>query len=451
MANELDELRNAYNLSPDNVFLQKMYFNQLKIAGSWAEAKPVLQRLLKAEPHEDGWKAEMGRLLYEMRSLSEGILFLEDVIGKGGRRPEYYCFLAKLYAREHSVDNANFYFNKLKREFPEYEDSELDDLFRQPVRQTTGYGSRGEMEEDGAYEAQSVRSRKFEKMEKPDVSFKDVGGMEQLKEEISMKIINPIKNADLFKEYGQTIGGGLLLYGPPGCGKTFIAKATAGEIDAAFFSVGLTDVLDMYVGQSEHNLKDIFEEARANTPAVLFFDELDALGGNRTDRKNSASRELINAFLQELDGVSGSNDGILFLGATNTPWYIDTAFKRPGRFGQAIFVAPPDVVAREEILSIHLKGKPVEEHLDLRKVAEKTEYFTGADLKSLVDLTIQDKLKEIMKTGRREPVTTKDLLKKCAEIHPSSNEWFETAKNYAIYSNQHGQYDEILKYLKIKK
>ena len=221
--------------------------------------------------------------------------------------------------------------------------------------------------------------------------------------------------------------------------------------DFQITSVGLTDVLDMYVGQSEHNLKDIFEEARANTPAVLFFDELDALGGSRTDRKNSASRELINAFLQELDGVSGSNDGILFLGATNTPWYIDTAFKRPGRFGQAIFVAPPDVVAREEILSIHLKGKPVEEHLDLRKVAEKTEYFTGADLKSLVDLAIQDKLKEIMKTGRREPVTTKDLLKKCAEIHPSSNEWFETAKNYAIYSNQHGQYDEILKYLKIKK
>lgn len=447
MANELEELKNAFNLSPDNVFIQKMYFNRLKEAGMWEDAKPVLLRLMKSEPNEDEWKVQMGNLLYRLRCLSEGILFLEDLIEKGGRRPEYYCNLAKLYAREHNVDSANFYFYKLKREFPDFEDDELTELFAVPVkRQPLGVEESGEADEE-----QTAAKHKIEKLNKPNVSFKDVGGMEQLKEEISMKIINPIKNADLFKEYGQTIGGGLLLYGPPGCGKTFIAKATAGEIDASFFSVGLTDVLDMYVGQSEKNLKDIFAEARANTPAVLFFDELDALGGNRTDRKNSATRELINAFLQELDGVNNSNDGILFLGATNTPWYIDTAFKRPGRFGQVLFVAPPDAPARKEILAIHLKGKPVEDGIDLKKVAEKTEGFTGADLKALVDYTIQDKLKEIMKTGKRTPVTTKDLLKKCSDMHPSSDEWFETAKNYALYSNLHGQYDDILKYLKIKK
>jgi SpoVK/Ycf46/Vps4 family AAA+-type ATPase len=185
-------------------------------------------------------------------------------------------------------------------------------------------------------------------MEKSKIDFRDVGGLEKIKEEIALKVIHPLKNPDIYKAFGKKIGGGILLYGPPGCGKTLLARATAGEINANFISIGLTEVLDMWVGNSEKNLHEIFQNARRNTPCVLFFDEVDALGASRTDMRQATGRFLINQFLDELDGVKYSNEGILILGATNTPWYLDTAFRRPGRFDRVIFVSPPDTPAREE-------------------------------------------------------------------------------------------------------
>ena len=137
------------------------------------------------------------------------------------------------------------------------------------------------------------------------------------------------------------------MYGPPGCGKTMIARATAGEVNARFINVSLNDILDMWMGNSEKNLHAIFEEARNNAPCVLFFDEIDALGASRSDMKQSSGRHLINQFLQELDGIGNNNDGVLVLGATNTPWNVDPAFRRPGRFDRIIFVPPPDQEARE--------------------------------------------------------------------------------------------------------
>ena len=180
-----------------------------------------------------------------------------------------------------------------------------------------------------------------------DLNFNDVGGMDDIKKEIDLKIIKPLVHAELYKSYGKKIGGGILLYGPPGCGKTFIAKATAGQIQSKFFSVGLNDILDMWIGNSEKNLHDIFEIARRNKPCVLFFDEIDALGASRSDMKQSGGRNLINQFLLELDGINSDNDGILVLGATNTPWNLDTAFRRPGRFDRIIFIPPPDEKVKE--------------------------------------------------------------------------------------------------------
>jgi len=285
-------------------------------------------------------------------------------------------------------------------------------------------------------------------VERPTIAFGDVGGMESVKEEIRMKIIHPLEHAELYRAYGKSIGGGILMYGPPGCGKTHLARATAGEVHAGFMAVGINEVLDMWIGASERNLHDIFSRARRNRPCVLFFDEVDALGASRSDMRSSAGRHLINQFLSEMDGVQASNEGVLILAATNAPWHLDAAFRRPGRFDRILFVPPPDTAARAAILRLELRGKPVDA-VDHEHVAKKAVDFSGADLKAVVDLAVEAKLRDAMKSGGLKPLSTKDLLAAVAQVRPSTKEWFATARNYALYSNQGGVYDDILKYLKL--
>ncbi len=257
-----------------------------------------------------------------------------------------------------------------------------------------------------------------------------------------------MNHPELYRAYGKSIGGGILLYGPPGCGKTYLARATAGEIHAGFLAVGINDVLEMWLGNSERNLHALFEQARQNTPCVLFFDEVDALAASRADLRASGGRQLINQFLAELDGIGARNDGVLILAATNAPWHLDPAFRRPGRFDRILFVPPPDLPARAAILRLLCRGKPVQ-NVDYEHLAKKTDHFSGADLKAVVDLAVEAKLREAMKAGVPQPLTTKDLLTAAAGVKPSTREWFATARNYALYSNQGGIYDDILKHLKL--
>lgn len=286
-------------------------------------------------------------------------------------------------------------------------------------------------------------------LERPALNFADVGGMTQVKEEINIKIIQPLIYPKLYQAYGKVAGGGILMYGPPGCGKTHLARATAGEIRAKFIAVGIHDILDMYFGNSEQKLHELFELARRNKPCVLFFDEVDALGASRRDMRQSAGRHLINQFLAELDGVNTSNDGLLILAATNAPWHLDSAFRRPGRFDRILFVPPPDAPARVEILRILLRGKPTQA-IEYEKLADKLPDLSGADLKALVDSAIETKLREAMKSGLPAPLTTKDLQQAAKTIKPTTKEWFLTARNYALYANEGGLYDDILTYLGMK-
>jgi transitional endoplasmic reticulum ATPase len=263
-----------------------------------------------------------------------------------------------------------------------------------------------------------------------------------------MKIVHPLTHPEIYKAYGKSVGGGILMYGPPGCGKTYLARATAGEVKASFLAVGLHDVLDMWIGQSERNLHELFEHARRHRPCVLFFDEVDALGASRSDMKQSAGRHLINQFLSELDGIEASNEGLLILAATNAPWHLDAAFRRPGRFDRIIFVPPPDLPARSAIIGILLRGKPSQD-IDCDYVAKKTDGFSGADLKAVVDMAVEAKLQEAFKKQAVSPLTTRDLVAAVKRHRPTTQEWFSTGRNYALYSNQGGFYDDILKYLNI--
>lgn len=285
-------------------------------------------------------------------------------------------------------------------------------------------------------------------VEKPTITFADVGGLEELKEKIRLRVLYPLKRPDLYKAFGKKVGGGLLLYGPPGCGKTFLARATAGEANIHFVGVGIEEVLDMWLGQSEKKLHELFKTAREKAPAILFFDEVDSLGGRRSGLRHESYRTLVTQFLSELDGVNGQAEGVLVIGATNAPWDVDPAFRRPGRFGEVLFVPPPDLRARVEILKLKLAGKPVAPDVDVAEIARATELSSGADLDHVVQSAIEAALAESLRSGSVRTIGTADLRAAQKKVKPTTLEWFSTAKNFATYANDSGQFDEVLDYLK---
>ncbi len=279
------------------------------------------------------------------------------------------------------------------------------------------------------------------------VTFKDVGGLDAIKRQIRKKIILPFQKPSLFKRFKKRVGGGILLYGPPGCGKTLLARATAGECDAAFFNVAISDILDMYIGESERKLHAIFEKARSSTPAVLFFDEIEALGGKRQYTREATASKIVSQFLSEMDGFGQNNTGVLILGATNVPWAIDPAFRRPGRFDRPLFVPPPDAEARHAILDIQLEGRPVDGRIDLKYFVKRTSGFSGADLHNLVESGADEAIEESLESGQEVALSADHLRAGLKEIKSTTLEWLTTARNYARYANEAGQYDEVLAFL----
>jgi SpoVK/Ycf46/Vps4 family AAA+-type ATPase len=286
--------------------------------------------------------------------------------------------------------------------------------------------------------------------ERPTVTLDDVAGMDAVKHRLQVAFLGPLRNPELRRLYGKSLRGGLLLYGPPGCGKTFIARATAGELGAKFISVGISDVLDMWLGESERNLHELFENARRSAPAVLFFDEVDALGQKRSHLRHSGGRNVVAQFLAELDGVDQANEGIFVLAASNHPWDIDTALMRPGRFDRLALVLPPDQPAREAILRLHLADRPVAD-LDLAALAAPTADFSGADLAHLCESASELALEDSLQTGVPRAITMDDLRRALKEVRPSTLQWFETARNFAMYANEGGMYDELLAYMRTRK
>jgi AAA+ superfamily predicted ATPase len=437
-------LREALRLSPDNVPLRRHLADTLLSYGHGGEAEKEYREALAKAPDNLDLKVGLARAFHQQGKNNHALALVEDIVKSSNAPARAFLLHARLLVGIGEMPQAVSQY----RRAVELDSSLADRDFAQRL----GIDADEETSEvvDGrvraSWEEESGPPRA--EIERPKLAFKDVGGMEDLKEEIRLKIIHPLTHPDLYKAYGKPIGGGILMYGPPGCGKTYLARATAGEIKAGFLAVGINDVLDMWIGNSERNLHEIFENARSHKPCVLFFDEVDALGASRSDMRQHAGRQLINQFLAEMDGVKTSNEGVLILAATNAPWHLDPAFRRPGRFDRILFVPPPDAAARGTILRLHCAGKPTED-LDFDALGRKAEHFSGADLKAVVDMAVENKLREAIKKGVPEPLRTKDLAVALGSLRPTTKEWFATARNYALYSNQGGIYDDILKYLRL--
>ena len=436
MSDPIETLRQAVSLSPENAPLRQHLGDLLTAAGRHEEALEEYREALALDP-SDELRLALARSFLALGRTGEAAVLVEVLEG-GGSSGAALVLKSRLLLNEGDLDGARDAYRQALALDAELADQELADLLVSP--------------EDAAVEnaeEEPVAAPSGERLD-PDrdvITFADVGGMEDVKEEIRLKIIHPFQHPELYAAYGKRAGGGVLLYGAPGCGKTHVARATAGELGTSFLWVGLEDVLTMWFGESEQNLHELFEQARRSVPCVLFFDEVDALGARRSDMRGSPGRQLINQFLVELDGVATDNEGILILAATNAPWHVDDAFRRPGRFDRVVFVPPPDRGARAEIVRIHLEGR-LQEDIDLDRIAARTEGYSGADLRALVDVAVESKLAASMRDGVPRPITTDDLVAATRKRKATTAEWFQTVRNYALHANQAGSYDAILEYLR---
>lgn len=284
-------------------------------------------------------------------------------------------------------------------------------------------------------------------LERPRLRLADVGGMKQAKQRLEASFLAPLRNPELRKMYRKSLRGGLLMYGPPGCGKTYLARALAGELGASFISVTVTDILDQMIGNSERNMHELFLAARRAAPCVVFFDEVDALGQRRSQTRNSAMRGTINQLLTELDGVDEQNEGVFVLAATNQPWDVDPALRRPGRFDRTVLVLPPDAEAREAIFRHHLQNRPIA-GIDLRRLARQSDGLSGADIAYVTELAAENALLSSVASGEPRPIEMADLDGALGSIQPSIGAWLETARNLVTFGEDDGTYKELRGYLK---
>ena len=402
-----------------------------------------LRRALEATPDNDAVRLLLAETLVAEGLPEEALVEFDRLHAAGSLAPEQMLAAGRAALAAGRHDRAQAFVEAaaalgLVEGVSELKNEINESLGLQRMVQVVG---RGGVDEEGV-----PQPPQLELDSKPAVTFADVGGLEDVKKTIQRTIILPFQRHDLYEKYKRGAGGGVLLFGPPGCGKTLLARATAGECGLPFSNVRIEEILDPYFGVSESNLHDAFVQARRFAPCVLFLDELDAIAFARRKHSGSVGRPLVDQLLQELDAIGADNENILVLAATNAPWDVDEAMKRPGRFDRVVFVPPPDPPARERILGLHLAGRPAED-VDVGRLAKKTPLFSGADIRALVERAVDLVIDDALEHGEERPLTTADLERAQAGMRPSTLEWLATARNYVEFANQGGRYDEVAAFL----
>ena len=443
-------LETALAQSPDNLPLRLAVARAALARDDPDRAAALVESLTPTAVSAPADRLLVAKIQAEAGDVAQGLAWLEGLSDAAAQLLRAYLLLQDGRLEEAAAD-----YRAAVAENPALEDRELEQRLNRRVVDfpAGGSGARAvasppDRADEGGAGGSSGDVVAFIAPAQERVTFADVGGLEDIKKQIRRRIITPFEKPSLFAKFRKKAGGGILLYGPPGVGKTLLARATAGECNAEFFNIEISDVLDMWQGESERKLHALFEAARQHKPAVLFFDELEALGGKRRGQNEGGMAHLVSQFLAEMDGFSQNNDGVLVMGASNVPWAIDPAFRRPGRFDRVLFVPPPDKVARGAILDLLLRGRPLAETVKTAKLVERTSSFSGADLENLVETAVDLAIEESLEGDEVAGLTNAMLFDALKEVKPTTLEWLTSARNYARYANEAGQYDDVLEFLK---
>lgn len=287
-------------------------------------------------------------------------------------------------------------------------------------------------------------SKSFVPVERPTLRFDDIAGLDEVKEEIRLKMIYPFTHPEAAERYKIRRGGGILLWGPPGTGKTMMARAVAGEIDAAFFTVKPSEIMSKWVGDSEQNVERLFQAAREHPRSIVFIDEIEAMVPARRESQSAVMTRLVPQILAELEGFdTADKNPLLFIGATNEPWSLDSAVLRPGRFDEKVYVGLPDLPARRKIFELNLRGRPLAADVDLEALAHDAAGYSGADVKNVCEKAAADVFLRSVKAGKdgdAPPIAMADLRAALAETRPSVGP--EDLARFEAYRDAKGNKEE---------
>jgi AAA+ superfamily predicted ATPase len=463
----LSALQKAVELSADSAPLRRHYAEMLLNRGLAKEAEGHFRRAVELDDDDPEAKLGLARSLQSQHQHAAALFLVKQVI-RGSRRPaRAYVLYARLLLELGSVERAVTEYRKAVHEDPEIQDPDLESRLGLELARDEDDGPATadlrvpspdtaeiqilvesapipELPEMPAPERPVGFTEALRELfsERTRLTFQDVGGLESIKEEIRTILLHPLNNRDYYRAYEKPVGGRLLLYGPPGCGKTHLARAIAGEVLAPFLGVRLDDVMEVWKGESPRVVREIFQQARQQNPWVLLFDEVQEVGSGR-----AVTQEL----LKEMAADAATNDGLLILVATNAPWDADPALLHADRFDRVLFLAPPAEGDRVEILQVLCRSRP-QHHLDFAVVATETEGFTSDDLRRLVNRAVETNLQLSLEEGRLSPLTTEDLLREAEKVSVvQSQEWLAVAREYLAKPPEAGDiYGDLRRYLALR-
>ncbi len=461
----LSALLQAVKISPESAPLRRHYAEVLLNRGYIKEAESEFYNALDLAPNDPATQLGLARALYGQNKHSNALLLVKQVIRQSNRPAKAYILYARLLLALGSVSLAADEYRKGLEEFPEVNDPDLASTLGIPQ---TDKG--GETEETEAAVTPTTAGPATEESEKrpqespptelppppqqapakdtaqppaetepqpeppavvhlpgpkairqlfstpPSLSFPQVGGMEQLKHELDLLLVRPMRDPAFSEAFVHGFDSRLLLYGPPGCGKTHIARALAGELLASFLVTSLQDLMEVWGEDSAGLLREIFRQARSGTPSVLVVRDVEG-----------ASRTLIQQLLKELDESRSGPAKALLLLTTDAPWSLPPVLLRAGRFDRQLFIPPPSTHDRAEILRLFCQGKP-QRFLSHEAVAEATEGFAGRDLRTVVDHSLRHKLRQSLEQGQPSPLATSDLLQAAKEMKGTVDDWLAAAR-----------------------